>query len=1786
MTHPASRCRRRARWNQPSARHLYLEPLEDRTLLNAGPRIIASTPTGTLAAPLSNVRVTFDSGIDASSFTASDVRLLDPQGNAVAISSVTPVVGSTTQFNINFPVQGPAGTYNLAVGPDVRDTSGNPMDQNANNLAGESPGDVFTTSITLSGPTPDQYGYSAFAVPFQNTDLQPGQPGVFTIFANGDTAAVAVNLGSNVFSFYGVNYTGNNQLYVSTKGLISLGSPNTSASNTNLTSSPSQPTIAVLWSDWVKNSGTPMLLGKFVDVNGDGISDQLVIEWNGVQRFPSSQPITFEAILQLNTGGNTPSITLSYVNLNTGNTSSANGADAAIGIKAAGSQSANRVLVSFRAVSSFVGSGQSLQFSAPPFGNTVSGRLYLDLNQDGKPEAGEPGLSGWTVYLDANRDGAREAGEPFTLTDVNGNYSFSGLTPGNYLVQESLPAGWIRTSPSGGFVPAAVGPDGFGYGASAAPFQSINLQAGQPGVFSILGSGDDVSVPVNLSTNSFNFYGVSYTGASSLFVNSNGLITFGAANNAWTNTDLSTSPLQPAIATLWSDWVNSSATPMILGRFVDVNGDGTPDQLVLEWNALQSHPSSPSTVSFAAILQLNTGNTPGDILLDYVDLDAGTAAVNNGANATVGIESTAAQASNLLLVNRNNGSNPLIGTGKAVLISANMGGAYDVAFGIRQTVSGKDFANYGPPPVGNKDFYTLLENGTLTLASSGVLVNDTSALPNATLTASLVSGPSHGSLTFHADGSFTYLPDAEFFGVDSFTYEANDVQPSNLAVVTLTVSQVADPPLVTVADAAGMEGSAIPLSLAALTDDTDGSETLAVTLSGVPTGDTLSAGINQGNGVWALTSDQLQGLTLKAPDNGTFFLTLTATSTAVSNGATASTSATFQVAVANAAPANLQLDLSQTSMNQGDTLDLAGVFADPGILDSHTVLIVWGDGSQDTLNLAAGLTSFGATSHQYLATGTHKLTVTVTDKDGAAASATADVLVVNVAPGNVQLALSQTTISENDTVALSGSFADPGTLDTHTVLITWGDGSQDSLGLAAGQTSFDGLSHQYLDDGNYTVGVTVTDNAGGTGGATASLTVLNVAPASIQLGLSRTTISENDTVALSGSFADPGSLDTHTVLITWGDGSQDSVSLPEGQTSFGGLSHQYLDDGNYTVGVTVTDNAGGTGGATTGLTVLNVAPANVQLALSQTTISENDSVTLSGSFADPGTLDTHSVLITWGDGGQDSVNLARGQTSFGGLTHHYLDDGNYSVGVTVTDNGGGTGAATTSLAVLNVAPANIQLALSQTTISENDTVALSGKFADPGTLDTHTVLIAWGDGSQDSLSLAVGQTTFGGLSHRYLDNGYYTVGITVTDNGGGTGSATAGISVLNVAPGNLQLSLSPGSVHSGDPVALSGTFADPGSLDTHTVSISWGDGTQGSITLPAGVTSFGGLAHQYGPVSGTAHYQVSVTVVDKDQASTSANASVQVTTDQAFRATIQGPSGGVRGQQRVFLLGVPGAGPAAVIHYAIDWDGDGRVDQIVTGPDHTTVEHVFTRTGNCTARVTAADAGGRQGAPASMRLVIHAVELQPDPLYPGKVALIVGGTTGSDFILFTRCARNTGIDVRLNGCTFGPFVPTSRIVAYGQAGDDYIAVAPNITLSAWLFGGPGNDVLVGGGGNDVLVGDGGNDLLVGGSGRNLLIGGDGRDVVKGGSGDDILIGGRTAFDHHDLALWSIMQEWTSGHDRRTRMANLRGDPGAGPSRLNGKTFLRQGPGSESTIDDGARDVLVGVAGRDWFARLV
>ena len=67
-----------------------------------------------------------------------------------------------------------------------------------------------------------------------------------------------------------------------------------------------------------------------------------------------------------------------------------------------------------------------------------------------------------------------------------------------------------------------------------------------------------------------------------------------------------------------------------------------------------------------------------------------------------------------------------------------------------------------------------------------MLANDTDADGNP-LTAVVVAGPAHGTLTLNADGSFTYTPTSSFVGSDTFTYSAFDgTLNSTPATVTIT----------------------------------------------------------------------------------------------------------------------------------------------------------------------------------------------------------------------------------------------------------------------------------------------------------------------------------------------------------------------------------------------------------------------------------------------------------------------------------------------------------------------------------------------------------------------------------------------------------------------------------------------------------------------------------------------------------------------------------------------------------------------------------------------------------------------------------------------------------------------------------------------------------------------------------------------------------------------------------------------------------------------------------------
>ncbi len=143
-------------------------------------------------------------------------------------------------------------------------------------------------------------------------------------------------------------------------------------------------------------------------------------------------------------------------------------------------------------------------------------------------------------------------------------------------------------------------------------------------------------------------------------------------------------------------------------------------------------------------------------------------------------------------------------------------------------------------PIVSDDTYATLEDTTLAVpVALGVLTNDFD--PDVEiLTALLVSTTTNGALSLQTNGSFVYVPDANFNGVDHFIYRVTDgVTISGSAVVTINVTAVNDSPLA--ADDNYSTAENVPLAISApgvLANDSDveGSALTAVLVSGVSHG--------------------------------------------------------------------------------------------------------------------------------------------------------------------------------------------------------------------------------------------------------------------------------------------------------------------------------------------------------------------------------------------------------------------------------------------------------------------------------------------------------------------------------------------------------------------------------------------------------------------------------------------------------------------------------------------------------------------------------------------------------------------------------------------------------------------------------------------------------------------------------------------------------------------------------------------------------------------------------------
>jgi len=280
------------------------------------------------------------------------------------------------------------------------------------------------------------------------------------------------------------------------------------------------------------------------------------------------------------------------------------------------------------------------------------------------------------------------------------------------------------------------------------------------------------------------------------------------------------------------------------------------------------------------------------------------------------------------------------------------------------------------------------------------------------------------------------------------------------------------------------------------------------------------------------------------------------------------------------------------------------------------------------------------------------------------------------------------------------------------------------------------VDHSYADNGIYTVTLTVTDDDGATDTANSTKTVLNRPPVAL--------FTENATTVLTGeaiSFNASASYDSDGSVVSYFWDFGDDINAT-GVT----VSHSYPDNGTYTVTLTVTDDDDATTSANATKTVLNKFPV-ASFVENATTVFTGEVIHFdaSGSSDPDGSITTYY----WDFG--DSTN-AWSVT----VDHSYSDDGTYTVTLTVTDDDGATDTANSTKTVLNRSPV--------ASFTENATTVLTGEVIsfnasasyDPdGTIASY--FWTFGDGTN-----ATGVTTI----HSYVENGTYTVTLTITDDDG------------------------------------------------------------------------------------------------------------------------------------------------------------------------------------------------------------------------------------------------------------------------------------------------------------------------------------------------------------------------------------------------------------------------------------
>ena len=977
----------------------------------------------------------------------------------------------------------------------------------------------------------------------------------------------------------------------------------------------------------------------------------------------------------------------------------------------------------------------------------------------------------------------------------------------------------------------------------------------------------------------------------------------------------------------------------------------------------------------------------------------------------------------------------------------------------------------------------VIEASLVDVDASEVLSVTVSGVPEgASLSAGTDNGDGSWTLTPDELSGLEFTPPANASGAFTLTVSATATEvgtgdtATSFTTVPVGVTGVADAPVLIPEPASGYEDTAILLSLNATLVDTDASETLSVTISGMPEGAALSAGTDNGDGSWTLTADELLGLEFIPPANssGSFSLSVTATSTELDTGDTATSVATMPVSVAGVADApvvsaepasgvedvaiDVTIDASLVDVDTSEalTVTISGVPAGAAFSAGTDN----GDGTWTlTPDQLAGLQFTPPVN----ASGDFTLTVsaTATEIDTGDTATSITTLPISVAGvADTPLLSTEPATGSEDTgipLVIDAALADT---DASEILSVTVSGVPIGATLSAGTDNGDGSWTLTADDlvdleltpplnasGSFdlTVSATATEIGSGdtaTSVASVPVSVTGVADAPVVIvepasGSEDTTVS----ITIEASLVDVDASEVLSVTIS---------GVPEGGMLSAGTDNG---DGSWTLTpdelegleLTLPPHASGDFSFTVSATATEIDTGDT--ATSVTTMP----VSIAG-VADEPLLDLNERAP--GDQHRSVIRGMAGTSVAAGIEAELVDvDASETLTITVsgvpdgatlsagTDNGDGS---------WTLAPEEL----------EGLTIDLSRDLR--GLYRLHVEATTVESGSGDTAS-TLGRINLIARPYRPVptdgdDVLYGTAGPDIIDGRAGDDriyglggddrlAGGAGSDLVSGGEGDDTLIYGADSTWTSQFVAHDvGSPGEPGSGETIPIA---------------------GLGRSFDVFDGGEGFDVlSLTAGD----------------DALF----------LDDRYSVFP---EGEGPRIVSVEQID---AGAGDDVVDLTSLTYAYGSITVTGGSGDDVIWTNAGD-------------------DTLSGGSGDDWLSGGAGDD-VLF----GGGGKDLLIGGA--------GDDALYGQGGDDELY---GLSGEDVLYGGGGRDILHGGEGEDSLFGGGGTDVLHGGAGEDMLSGGGGADTLHGGEGEDVLFGGggRDTFTYSDVSeLGDTITDFKSGKD--------------------------------------------------------